>query len=261
MRKHLVIALMGMICFMLAAGGAFAAEGYPLRAKYPNVKYISTEELNKEYAQAIIVDVRSTLEFDVIHIAKAVHIPVAQATFVREIIELRGKNRAVPIIMYCNGHTCEKSYEAVEQAAGAGLTNTLAYDSGIHDWVAHYPNKTTLLGETPAARSKLISADILKKHKIKYAEFAKKASDPEAIVIDVREPFQRKEIPDLPRLRNIPSDRLVQLLAGKEIKGKTLLITDAVGKQVEWIQYYLEKYGFKNYFFLENGVSGARLVK
>lgn len=258
MKKSVLVMLMGMVCSMMAAGGSFAAEGYPLRAKYPKARYISTEELKKEYARAVIVDVRSKLEFDVIHIAKAVHVPVALKTFDKEVKELRSGNEVAPIVFYCNGHTCEKSYEAAEQATGFGIKNTLVYDAGIHDWVGANPEKTTLMGETPALKSRLIPAERLKNHKIKYAEFSKKANEADAICIDVREPFQRKEIPKLPRLRNIPSDRLVQLLAGNEFKGKTLLITDAVGKQVEWIQYFLEKYGIKNYYFLENGVLSAK---
>ncbi|QWV95521.1 hypothetical protein KP004_10240 [Geomonas oryzisoli] len=258
MKKNVVVMLMGLICLMLAAGASLAAEGYPLRAKYPKLKYISTEELKKDYARAVIVDVRSKLEFDVIHIAKAVNVPVAQKTFENEIKELRSKNEAGPMVFYCNGHTCEKSYEAAEQATTGGIHNILVYDAGIHDWVQANAQKTTLMGETPAVKSKLIPAEKLKSHKIKYAEFSKKAQAADAICIDIREPFQRKEIPKLPRLRNIPSDRLVQLLSGTEFKGKTLLITDAVGKQVEWIQYYLEKYGIKDYYFLENGVLSAK---
>ncbi|WP_162605100.1 rhodanese-like domain-containing protein [Geomonas oryzae] len=258
MKKKVLVILMGLICFMLAAGTSFAAEGYPLRAKYAKLKYISTAELKKEYARAVIVDVRSKLEFDVIHITKAVNVPVAQKTFDREVKELRGRHETAPLVFYCNGHACEKSYEAAEQARGLGIENIMVYDAGIHDWVLANAEKTTLMGETPAQKSRLIPSDRLKSHKIKYAEFSQKVQAADAVCIDIREPFQRKEIPKLPRLRNIPSDRLVQLLAGSEFKGKTLLITDAVGKQVEWIQYYLEKYGIKNYYFLENGVLSAR---
>jgi hypothetical protein len=32
---------------------------------------------------------------------------------------------------------------------------------------------------------------------------------------------------------------------------------DAVGKQVEWIQYYLESEGYTNYYFLDKGVVSA----
>ncbi|HEU0265195.1 MAG TPA: rhodanese-like domain-containing protein, partial [Geobacterales bacterium] len=93
---------------------------------------------------------------------------------------------------------------------------------------------------------------------LKLADFKAKAQGENVVVIDIREPFQRQEIPDLPKMRNIPSDRLVQLLASHEFKGKQLLIFDAVGKQVEWLQYYLVNYGYKNYSFLDSGVLSAK---
>ena len=113
------------------------------------------------------------------------------------------------------------------------------------------------MGKTPAPPAKLISREMLAKRKISFAEFKKKAEGPDAIVVDIREPFQRKEIPQLPQLRNIPSDRLVELISKGEFKGKQLLITDAVGKQVEWIQYSLEQHEYTNYYFLEKGVLSA----
>ena len=38
---------------------------------------------------------------------------------------------------------------------------------------------------------------------------------------------------------------------------KQLLIFDAVGKQVRWLQYHLEANGYNNYSFMEKGVLGA----
>lgn len=236
---------------------ALAEKGFPLRAEFPKVKYITIETLNKDYNKVIIIDVRSKIEFDVIHINKAIHIPVALATFGRELDNVRSKTGSEPLVFYCNGHMCKKAYEAVEQAMSLGFTNVYAFDAGIHDWAMAHPEKTTLMGKTPAARDKLIPAEMLKNRKISFAEFKKRAENSDAVVIDIREPFQRKEIPQLPKLRNIPSDRMIQLLAAREFSGKQLLITDAVGKQVEWLQYYLENYGYKNYYFLENGVLSA----
>jgi len=260
MRRGLLqVVAVGAFYFVLSAlVPAAAEEGFPLREKFPKVKIISIEALNRDYQKVIIVDVRSKMEFDVIHINKAAHVPVATALFLKDLEKIREKTGATPIVFYCNGHTCAKSYEAVEQGLDAGFQNDYAYDAGIYDWVKAHPEKTTLMGKTPAPPGKLISREMLAKRTIKFEEFKKRTSGPDAVVIDVREPFQRKEVPQLPMLRNIPSDRLVELLAKGEFKGKELLVLDAVGKQVEWIQYYLEQYGYKDYFFLEKGVEGAR---
>lgn len=242
----------------MLARGASAGEDYFFRPKYPTVRYISTEDLNNEYDKVVIVDVRSNVEFMAIHINKAILIPLANDSFDREVKELREKHQAQPIVFYCNGHLCEKSYEACERAASLGIKNILAYDSGIHDWVERYPDKTTLIGKTPADRSKMIPTSELQQHKLKWVEFAKKAYDRNTVIIDIREPMQRKDIIDLPGLKNIPSDKLIPLLKRNEFKGKTLLITDAVGKQVEWLQYFFEEYGYKKYYFLEFGVLSAK---
>ena len=55
----------------------------------------------------------------------------------------------------------------------------------------------------------------------------------------------------------MPMDRLVKLLKKGEFKDKQMLIFDAVGKQVRWLQYHLEDNGYSNYYFLNKGVLGA----
>jgi rhodanese-related sulfurtransferase len=257
MKKELMIKLAAVAALLLVAALAAAEEGYPLRAKFPGVTWITTQQLDREYQKTIIVDVRSKTEFDVIHINKAVHVPITTALFVKQLEAVREKNGSETIAFYCNGHTCAKSYEAVEEAAKAGFHNVVAFDSGIHDWVKVQPGKTTLMGSSPAPLEKLIPAEMLAKRKIDFAEFKQRAGNPDVVVIDAREPFQRKEIPALSMLRNIPSDRLVELIAKGEFRDKQLLILDAVGKQVEWIQYYLEQHGHSDYFFLDKGVAGA----
>lgn len=258
MKKFLKAIVAGAVLSVFFSVAVSFAEDFPLRAKFPKVKYVSTETLSKDYNQSVIVDVRSDLEYDVIHINKAVHIPVAQATFIKDLEKVRGKDSDKSVIFYCNGHTCAKAYEAAEQAMDASFKNVFAYDAGIHDWVKVHPEKTTLMGVTPAPKNKLISKEALAKKKISMDEFKRRAEAGKAVVIDIREPVQRKVIPSFPKLRNVPSDRLLPLLAKGEFKGNDLLIFDAVGKQVEWLQYYLEKYGYSNYSFLKDGVLSAK---
>lgn len=252
------IAVSIVCCIATAVAAVSAEEGYPLREKFPAVKYLTTEALHAAYQDTIIVDVRSKIEFDVIHIAKAVHAPISTAMFVKDLEKVRAKDGAAKIAFYCNGHACAKSYEAAEQAAAAGFKNVYAYDAGIYDWVKAHPDKGALMGKIPAQPDKLISHASLAKRKIGYEEFRKKAGGANVIVIDIREPFQRQKVPQLPVLRNIPSDRLVELLKKGEFKGKELLILDEVGKQVQWIQYYLEMHGYADYVFLDKGVEGIQ---
>jgi rhodanese-related sulfurtransferase len=258
MKSRMRVVLGAAVLVLAVFGVAAAEEGFPLRGKHPNVKCLTTEALNRDYQTAIIVDVRSKIEYDVIHINKAVHLPVTTALFTKDLANVRDKEGSTPIAFYCNGHACEKSYEAADQAMQAGFKNVYAYDAGIYDWVKAHPDKGTLMGKTPVPLDKLISHAMLAKRSIGYDEFKKRTQKPGVVVVDIREPFQRHDIPDLPGLRNIPSDRFTELLKSGEFKDKELLILDAVGKQVEWVQYYLEMYGYTNYLFLDKGVASIK---
>jgi rhodanese-related sulfurtransferase len=122
-----------------------------------------------------------------------------------------------------------------------------------------------LLGNTPVDPGKLISKDALNAKKLDWTAFSAKAAEKGAMVVDIRDPFQRAKDASLDQnksvnlkgVRNIPLDRLTKLLEKGEFKNKQLLIFDAVGKQVRWLQYYLEEGGYTNYAFLAKGVLSA----
>lgn len=255
MEKSLVrVLLLGGILFVVSISLSFAEEGYPLRQQFPGIKTISSEKLLDEYDNCFIIDVRSQLEYDVIHINKARHIPVAERSFIKNLEKAVGKGGEKPTVFYCNGHSCAKAYEAAELALEWKFKKIFVYDSGILDWVTLHPEKTTLMGVSPASRHGLISQEALEKRKITLTEFKKKAASRKAVVIDIRDSFQRRMIPPFPKLHGIPLDQLLERLKKGEFKDRELLVFDAVGRQVQWLQYYLEKYDYKNYSFLRDGV-------
>lgn len=249
---------------ILLTGHAFGAE-FPLRDKYPEVKPISIEALKANYNETIIIDVRSREEFDVIHIKKAKHVPVTKTSFLADLEKVRSKDADADIAFYCNGHTCAKSYKAAEKAMGAGFENIYCFDAGIFEWATTYPANSVLLDKSPVDPSSLISKEDLTARMLGWTDFSAKASAGESMIIDIRDPFQRAKNATLDQnknvklkgVRNIPLDRLGKLLAKGEFKDKQLLIFDAVGKQVRWLQYYLEEGGYNNYAFLEKGVLAA----
>lgn len=243
----------------------FAGAEFPLREKYPEVVPISLADLAAAYDRTLIVDVRASEEYDVIHINKAKHLPVSNKNFLADLEKLRAKTDATDIAFYCNGHTCAKSYKAAQAANADGFKNIYCFDAGIFEWATAHPDKTTLLGKSPVDTARLISKDALNARKIGWDEFKAKAADANSIVVDTRDPFQRakdatldqnKNV-DLKGIRNIPMDRITGLLAKGEFKDKQLLIIDAVGKQVQWLQYHLDDAGYSNYYFLAKGVLSA----
>jgi len=259
-----------LLLFMLLMMGAFlvslfvhpvaAADDFPYREKF-GVPYIETADLAGEYDDVIIVDVRSQFEFDVVHVKKAVHVPMANIMFVKALEEIRGKSDSKKMAFYCNGHTCKKSYKAVKRAIDAGFENVYAYDAGIFDWIKAYPEKGVLMGASPVPQDKIIPKSDLEDKFLAYEEFRAKGNLADSAVVDIRDPMQREKKLDIKRVRNIPLDRIDKVLQDGIFKDKLLLIFDAVGKQVRWLQYHLEANGYTNYYFLNKGVRGKGGIK
>ena len=256
------------IMLMVTSLPAFATD-FPGRAKYPAVKTISTEELSTAVKadSVVIVDVRSAIEYEVVHPVNAVHVAMSNVKFDEKISELRSKNGAKTIATYCNGITCLKSYEAVERAAAAGVTNIVAYDAGIPDWAVKFPDKTLLLGKLMSeSKQSLISDAAHAARELSADDFKKAALADNAVLIDVRDTVQKSDIiPGLEKAKPLPIDLFISLfVTAKRDQDKKLLIFDQVGKQVVWLEYYLIENGYKDYAFLKGGavaVTGSQEYK
>ena len=238
------------------------AGDFPGRAKYPAATPISTADLFKEYkaGTVVIVDVRSGIEFNVIHTKGAKHIPISDMLFVKSIQALVAQNPGKKIAFYCNGVTCFKSYEAVQKAQEAGIKNVYAYDAGIPDWVAKYPGETLLLGKVVVdPKKQIISEEEFKKKTVSFDEFKAQAAGAGVVVVDVRDHVQRTGgLPGLGQTLVIPLDKFIPNFVEKKAnQDKKLLIFDQVGKQVQWLEYYLVEHGYKNYAFLAGGATAV----
>ncbi|MBN1302611.1 MAG: hypothetical protein JW995_15440 [Melioribacteraceae bacterium] len=257
-KKLMLILLFGSI--LLSSIITFGQE-FPLREKYPSTKYITTKDLVDEYGKGImIVDVRSKVEYDVVHIKEAVHVPWGQLYYGKDLEKAVNGNKATKIAVYCNGVTCAKSYKAADEAQKIGFTNIYVYDAGVMEWTKLYPDKSVLLGKSPVKKSDIISVSEFNSRLLDKDEFVKQIKSDNAVVIDIRDPAQRKQNPNFGK--NVilsPMDKLVKALYEdlfkKNMGSKTIYFFDAVGRQVEWLQYYLADAGYENYFFLKGGVT------
>lgn len=243
-----------LFTFCLLAAPARADSEFPLRPYYPEVPVISTDELVADYDDAIIVDIRSQFEYDVARINKAVLLPIAESNYAAKLGGLRAKDATTPIAFYCNGHTCAKSYQATQKAISLGFVNVYAYDGGIFDWIEAAPELATLMNETPARQDRIITSDEFNLRLLDYQAFGEASKHRDAVVVDIRDPFQRVVVPRLKGVRNIPLDSLLELVVSRIWTEKKLLFFDAVGKQVRWLQYFLESNGYHDYAFLKGGV-------
>lgn len=183
---------------------------------------------------------------------KARGIPLAKSYFVDAVKKVRESTKK-PIVFYCNGITCKKSYKATKKAQENGVSNVFSFDLGIPAWSVAHPDKTVLLGKFPADPAKMVSNADFNAKLLSPANFVKKLSR-EMILIDVRDTFQKKDA-------NILNNRAISITLSEPSKifqlgkqGKTLMIFDAVGKQVRWLQYHLRSANVKDYYFMKGGV-------
>lgn len=236
---------------------AAADKNFPHRAKYAHVPILDAAQLRKDIDRAVIVDVRSRYEYNTLHIKNAVHIPLSKEKLPPAVQELRKKTDR-PIVFYCNGTTCKKSYEAAELAMNAGVSNVYAYDAGLELWTKNYPDQSVLMKQTPVKDSDFIDNAKFKERVINVNDFEARVEDG-AIVLDVRD-LRQRDNPLFPmrekRAQLDETQKLAEVVAEAKRSKKTLLIYDKVGKQVRWLQYYLEQQGVKNYYFLAGGAEG-----
>lgn len=231
---------------------------FPGRPLYPEVSVIELDELFRRLDEVIVVDVRSAYEYETLRVKGAINIPLSSKTFVSRMRKLRMSDTR-PIVVYCNGKTCMKSYKAARKCAVNKIDNVHSYDAGIMDWARTYPEHAELLGRSPVDPKKLISKKEFKKHLLSPDAYGDKVASSPAIVLDVRDRFQREALSIfVGRERRAYLDdkkKLDSYITKAKREGKTLLVHDAAGKQVRWLQYYLKDKGLKSYYFMEGGVA------
>lgn len=233
-----------------------ADKEYPHRPLYPDVAIYTVEKLAQDYGKVEIVDVRSEYEFGTLHIKGAVNIPLNNTDFPSTVKNLAAKANK-PLVFYCNGKTCAKSYKAARQAERSGLKNMFAFDAGVFDWAKAKPELTVLLGKSPVDPKDLISKQDLDSRMLSSKDFEKRVQQGGKIsVLDVRDRIQR-DILLFPfketRISLNEEGKLTAFLKQEAAAGKTLLIYDKVGKQVRWLQYRLNALGITNYYFMKGG--------
>lgn len=236
--------------FAIAGDG----EKFPHRVKFNHVPIMEIEALGTQLDGVIVVDVRSRYEYDTLHILGAVHVSLNKETLPVAVRELRAKSPK-PIVFYCNGTSCKKSYEAADLALKAGIDKVYAYDAGLDAWSQRHPQQCVLFGRNPVTAGDLISSEAFKQRLINTERFEAYV-EKGAVVLDIRDLRQRDVVLYPMRELRAPLDDAKKIAAAvdeaKRSK-KTLLVYDKVGKQTRWFQYYLEQQGIKDYYFLDGG--------
>jgi len=256
MQKKIVF----LLCVLAAlfSSKTFSADTdaqFPGRDLYREVPTLSLNEVFQKLDTIVIVDARSQYEYDTLHIKGALNMPVSDKDFDASLRTLRGKTDK-PIVFYCNGVTCHKSYQAVRRALYLKVDNTFAYDAGIFAWAKAHPEKSVLLGNSPIRQSDIIDKDVFNAHLLSPKEFGTQVEQ-NSIVLDVRDRFQRDGIGFFPGIeRRVALDqtsKIDKILRTAKNEKKPLLIYDEAGSQVQWLQYRLVEAGLTNYYFMKGG--------
>ena len=256
---------LGLVCALLLGGataGMTVASAdemkFPLRAQYETVgvKPISTADLLAHFNDYTIIDARSEYEYQTLHIEGAESVPLSSSGFDQSVKALADKTKK-PLVFYCNGTTCEKSYKAAVRAMQSGVKPVLVYDAGIFHWAEANPSKTDLLGKKMQSASQLISKADFSAHLLSPRDFYERVmGDPKAFVLDIRDAGQRAGI-SLFQMRDVhvPLDnaRLADWVSRAKQENRAMFFVDATGHQVQWLQYYLKEEGVHDYWFMKGG--------
>jgi rhodanese-related sulfurtransferase len=258
--KKLFAILSVLLLLPVAARAADAP--YPHRTKFKHVAVMEAEQLRRELGAVTVVDVRSRYEYETLHIQGALHIPLHKEKLPAEAKVLRAKSER-PIVFYCNGHSCKKSYEAAELAQNAGVSKVYAYDAGLDTWTKLYPELSVLLGRGPVQATELIGHQAFQKRVLPAGEFEARV-EKGAVVLDIRD-LRQRDIALFPfkelRATLDDADKIALAVGEAKRQKKPLLVYDKVGKQTRWFQYYLEQQGVKDYYFLDGGAEGYHEAK
>lgn len=261
--KSLYINLMTLILAASVILQPLFAENatFPGRDRYPDIQFYEIDELNASYDQVAIVDVRSELEFNTLHIKDATNIPLSDSDFIQRMKTLQAETKQ-PLVTYCNGKTCMKSYKAARKAIDGGISKNdiIVYDAGIFDWTKKYPGKAVLLGKNPADPKQLLTKAQLKTHMVDPLIFSEKAHSGKALVLDVRDDHQRLNSRLFMGIEYSLSlndtEGLKDFIVQAKKEKKPLYIYDNTGKQVRWLMYQLEANNAGTYYFMKDGAHG-----
>lgn len=168
--------------------------------------------------QVLVVFPLSKIEFNDLHIAGSVHIPLA------ELKQKLPPDLGRPLVFYCLGEKCTASWRAAEIAVGLGYQKVYAYRAGLPAWLAAgYP--TASIEPLPKMQVKKISTDELQRKLQSEERFVLLDSSLEADAEKIQiETPKRAYIPleELhERYRELPRDRQIAVLCLKGTRGQS----------------------------------------
>ena len=263
------------LSIILLSYGTFVAAGnnseqFPKRQYYPQLNYIDTQTFVRglEKNRYDVIDVRSDAQFKALHVKSATHIMLKNRTFEQDILAFVKQSKK-PLVVYCNGYSCDKSYEASNKIMTLFKKEHIekkifTYDSGINA-IAYAHNKLVLKNgkkvskDNPLADIKKVREHTLKPHD--FEQYLASHQLKEYALLDIRDISEKNVIKlfMLHREKNITLDqrnKLITFLNKIKKQNKTLLVYDASGGHINDLYELLTFVGIKDWHYMEKGESG-----
>jgi len=163
----------------------------------PSYKIVNTDQLKKMMAQKqtlVLIDSRSSQEYQEAHIKGAVSLPVDKFQEYKAVLP---EDRTRLLVIYCNGVKCGKSNRLAKQIEPMGYQNILIYSEGIPVW----EERAFPIVAGPEYGKKIETL------KVRPAELRKMIDDKKGdfLLVDVRDPAEFKE-GHIPTAINIPAE-------------------------------------------------------
>jgi rhodanese-related sulfurtransferase len=248
-----------VIVMVLMTGPVQASVSSPFRAFYPEVATISTTELHERLFTLTLIDIRSRFEFEVVHIARSINLPLEDGSFADRIDRLRPVQEEITMVLIGNDPDCSRAFEAAVLARAHGLTKLLVYDAGVFSWLHAYPERTRLMGQSPARLEQILPLISHQSRVVSFERFKRLADEPGALVVDIRNIYQRRRVPAGLDVHNISLEALLAAVGNRIWANRPLLIFDEDGSKTRWLQLFLRAGGFFDYAFLDGGMNSLPL--
>lgn len=272
MKKSVLVFLLAVLLSGFGSAGAEMSEEaidklFPNRKYYPGLNYIMTKQMVKDVSAGkyLVIDARPALGYNTLHIKEAINIHSGDTNFIEKFMKAIAKNDK-PIVFYCGGLTCLKSYKAsviaIDELRKKKINRDVyTYDEGISAFAYASPEWVLKNGKDISPENPILDVVKLKKHAKNAEDFTRlidNDEDDQYIILDVREKKQKilrkifmfkKEY----KITVLEPEKIIEFLNNVKQSDKTLMVYGAVEKQIESIFQLIQTTGNKKWFYLEGG--------
>jgi rhodanese-related sulfurtransferase len=145
--RILIAALLLGVAFAASTGRGPFESKRPSPASAPGIlppEMISADDAQASFerATAVFIDARHAFDFKLGHIKGARNIPLAEID--GRSADIAGLPHTVPLIVYCDGASCNSSIELAARLYEAGFSRVRIFHGGWQEWTArHLPTEVT----------------------------------------------------------------------------------------------------------------------